>query len=147
MPITTATPSTSPGTSTAAWYTWAGREVLGRGSLSECLRAAKAEYDRGALGASASVHYPEQRYPGERMPTESREDFVRQCRETGYVENLLEGAREPWWTPLHEKVGDAMSWERHGLAPAVGFLVASKTVEEYEAKLKAHLDARRARVG
>lgn len=36
-------------------YTWSGRQVLARGGVEECLRAAIREYDRGALGASVSV--------------------------------------------------------------------------------------------
>lgn len=38
-----------------AEYQWAGRVVLARGALAQCLRAALAEYDRGALGSSVSV--------------------------------------------------------------------------------------------
>ncbi len=36
-----------------AQYYWAERIVLARGSFADCLRAALAEYARGALGASA----------------------------------------------------------------------------------------------
>src|SRR5688572_3750942 len=38
-----------------AEYTWAGRQVLGRGSFAVCLRAALDEYRRGALGASLHI--------------------------------------------------------------------------------------------
>lgn len=38
-----------------AEYQWAGRNVLARGAFVDCLRAALAEYDRGALGASVIV--------------------------------------------------------------------------------------------
>lgn len=38
-----------------AEYFWAGRVVLARGSFDVCLAAVLAEYNRGALGASASI--------------------------------------------------------------------------------------------
>lgn len=127
-----------------AEYTWAGRVVLCRGSLVECLRAAKQEYDRGALGASVVARFPDK--PGwasDKSPTESAEDFARLCAEAGYTrEDELPPAS--WHTPLHDLVNDAMQYERHGLAPAVGFLANSKTVEEYKAKLDAHFAERKA---
>lgn len=42
-----------------AEYYWAGRVVLARGRFADCLRAVLQEYDRGALGSSASI-YPRQ---------------------------------------------------------------------------------------
>lgn len=38
-----------------AEYFWAGRVVLARGDFRECLDAAVAEYNKGALGASVSI--------------------------------------------------------------------------------------------
>lgn len=42
-----------------AEYYWAGRCVIGRGDFASCLRAVIEEYNRGALGASASIIIPE----------------------------------------------------------------------------------------
>ena len=39
-----------------AEYTWAGRVVIARGSFDTCLAATLAEYNRGALGASAAIY-------------------------------------------------------------------------------------------
>lgn len=36
-------------------YWWAGRNVLARGSLATCMRAAIDFYDRGALGAAVTI--------------------------------------------------------------------------------------------
>lgn len=141
-----------------AEYTWSGRNVLARGTLKEALSAAKREYDRGALGASVRASYPvglnragdfltmDALRP--KAPSETEEDFAKLCEEAGYTLDTAEdfrqeAARAAWWTPLHDKVNDAMSYERHGLAPAVSFLVQSTTVEEYEAKLEAFFAERR----
>lgn len=131
-----------------AEYFWAGRNVLARGSLRDALRAAKQEYDRGALGASVSANYPTSLGSwGNNKPTESAAEFVALCEEFGFMTDEAQKAHHAaWWTPLHEKVTDAMSYERHGLAPAVGFLANSKTVEEYEAKLNAFFEERKARM-
>ena len=129
-----------------AWYTWSGRNVLRRGCLADCLRAAKDEYDRGAPGDSVGTHYPTRTHSG-RMPSESAEDFKRLCVEAGYVVGPSGGEVLSWRTPLHDKVGDALSWEKTGIVPAVTFLVTSKTVEEYDAKIREYLDSRAYRQG
>jgi len=127
-----------------AEYTWSGRNVLAQGDLGLCLRAAKQEYDRGALGASVTATYPDpqaQRLSDDRMPSETLADFDAACLAAGY-------SSEPdactWRTPLHDLVNDAMSYERNGIAPAVGYLANSATVEEYNAKIDAHVAERRA---
>jgi hypothetical protein len=45
-----------------------------------------------------------------------------------------------WWAEL----SGAFQWERHGMAPAVGFLANSDTIEAYKAKLDAHFAERKA---
>jgi hypothetical protein len=126
-----------------AEYTWAGRNVLCRGTLAECLRAAKREHDRGALGSSVKATYPkEPLVSSDHKPEETPADFARLCAEAGYTRED-ELPPETWRTPLHKLVNDAMQYERHGLAPAVGFLANSKTAEEYQAKLDSHFAARR----
>lgn len=128
-----------------AEYTWSGRNVLARGKLEDCLRAGKREYDRGALGASVKAHYPDPKRGDDHDPEESPEEFERLCVEAGYTSTETVPEKEhfaSWWTPLHEKVNDALFFERHGMFPAVGFLCNSKTVEEYEAKMDAHRNER-----
>ena len=124
-----------------AEYFWAGRVVLARGTLADCLQAAKSEYERGALGASVTASFaPRADSIGDRLPTESEEDFTRLCAELGFVD----ADDMSWRTPMHDLVGDAMGWERHGLAPAVGYLANSTSVEEYKAKLDAFFAERKA---
>jgi hypothetical protein len=129
-------------------YTWSGRNVLARGSLESCLRAAKAEYDRGALGACVRASYPNPAKGSDHNPNESTKAFARLCLSAGYVEGedstwADEQVKSTWWTPLHDEVSNAMALEKHGIAPAVGFLANSKTLEEYRAKLDAHYAERR----
>ena len=133
-----------------AEYMWSGRNVLARGSLVEALSAAKHEYDRGALGASVRTSYPtEKDHSSDKAPSETQEDFAKLCEEAGYTLDTSEGfyeekQRASWWTPLHDKVNDAMNYERHGLAPAVAFLIQASSVEDYEAKLNAFFVERKA---
>lgn len=125
-----------------AEYTWSGRNVLARGSLVNCLRAAKSEYDRGALGSDvvAKLH-----------PTapDSEGSFRAACRAEGLIEGDEDKKLADWWTDRHGLVSDAMEYERHGLAPAVGILVNAKNAADYKAKLDAYFAVQKAarRVG
>lgn len=125
-----------------AEYTWSGRQVLSRGSLVEALRAAKSEYDRGALGACVVASYHARGVIDRHEPSESLEDFEAACKAAGYAEGD-EPKTPAWRTPLHNEVSGAFEYERHGLAPAVGLLCNSKTLEEYKAKLDAFFNERK----
>jgi hypothetical protein len=108
-----------------AEYTWAGRVVIGRGSLEECLRAAKREYDRGAKGATVCVYV---RNDEERAIAEGF-GFVPYSKEIEKVHRATyEDAR-------FEKIHEAADMEKWGHVPgALGLLANSKTVEEFEMK-------------
>lgn len=121
-------------------YFWAGRIVLSRGSLDSALRAARAEFDRGARGSTVRVF----------VSTDADAEIVKAAGFEPWSEEieLAHGKTftDARWAKLHE----AFMWERHGMAPAVGFLANSKTVEEYTAKVEAFFAAhksRRAEVG
>lgn len=116
------------------YYTWAGIHTIGRGSLADCLRAAKAEYDRGALGASS------------RLEVKTEED-AQACLDAGFQpwsEDIEAAHRASWWTPLHDLISEAFQDEKLGFLPgAVGILANSKDVEEYRAWVAASLKLRR----
>lgn len=103
-------------------YMWAGLHTLGRGSLESCLLAAKREYDRGALGASAYI------------TVESEED-ARLCEAQGFVEWSPEIEAQHLASFMDEryaKINEAREYEKWGLWPgAVQALLDSATVEEW----------------
>lgn len=109
-------------------YTWAGSHTIGRGSLAECLEAAKREYDRGALGASAS------------LTVESDEDAAT-CIAAGFKEGKDDTSS--WFGPMHAEVWSAKRYTEQCGVSATSFLANSKTVEEYKEKLEAALAERR----
>jgi len=115
-------------------YTWAGRIVIARGSLESCLRAAKAEYDRGALGACVS------------LTVESDEDAAAAVA-AGFQpwSEVIEGDHnKSWRDDRFECLSEAFQYERHGLAPSIGFLANSKTAAEFRSKLDAFFAERKA---
>jgi hypothetical protein len=106
------------------YYFSAGIHTIGRGSLVDCLDAAEREYDRGALGASASVSVT------------SEADVATMRARARWVEG--EEGTFSWLTPLHKEINHAFWLERHGVCfGAVGLLANSKTVEEFKAKVDA----------
>lgn len=116
-----------------AEYTWAGRQVLARGGLESCLKAAKAEYDRGALGASVAV-------------TVDNEADAALCQAMGFLpwSKEIEAAHDATWrTELHGEVNMALRYEQQVGIPATGFLANSKTMAEYKAKIDAFSAERR----
>lgn len=117
-------------------YFWAGRVVLARGTLEQCLAAAKGEYSRGALGTTVTMTSP---------VTEEQEAACIAAGFQPYSEEIDRAHVATWRTPLHDEVNLAIDLQRHGLSPAVGFLCNSATVEEYRAKLDAYREERRNR--
>lgn len=118
-----------------AGYTWAGWNVIARGYLKYALEAALKEYERGALGSC--VHAT-----------------VRDAEEAEIAESLgyqpwskkIEAEyNQTWMTELHNKVGEAMQYEKAGLAPLVGILANAKDLADYEAQKEAALAERRAK--
>lgn len=115
-------------------YTWAGRIVLGRGTLANCLSAAKAEYDRGALGACVVV------------TVESEED-KQEAELFGfqpYSKEIQEAYNKTWQDDRFECLSEAFQYETHGLAPSVGLLANSKSAAEFKEKLAAYFAERKA---
>lgn len=101
-----------------AEYWWAGRVVLARGTFAECLRAAKAEYDRGALGARVAVYARNEAERDEAMTM-------------GFTP--ASDVKPEWITWKHELVGDALSWDRH-FGNGTSSLLAATSKEDYEAR-------------
>ena len=105
-------------------YTWAGTVTIGRGTLSDCLNAAKREYDRGALGASARVNV-------------SNPEDAEACRLYGFEpwSPEIEAAHDAAWkTPMHGEVHHALRDERMGFPGCVGLLANSTSLEDYQAQ-------------
>lgn len=117
-----------------AEYTWAGRNVLARGSLEQCLRAALAEYARGAKGCEVSCT----------VTTDEDAAIVEGAGLVPWSKEIEAAHYATWKDARFDKVTEAMSYEKHGLAPAVGFLANSRTAEEYEAKMEAFFAERKA---
>lgn len=118
-----------------AEYTWAGRQVLARGSFEDCLRAAQREYDRGAKGASVVVE----------TPTEAECAIAAGEGFAPYSKEIEEEHLATWKDARYAEVNEAFRYQRYFGVPAVGFLANSATVEEYKAKVDAALAERRAR--
>jgi len=116
-----------------AEYHWAGRVVLGRGSFENCLAAALREQARGALGGSVLVTCETEEQAAACLAA-GLEAWSKEVEEKCY-------ASFAWWG---DSLGDALSWERHGMCPALGFLANSKTREEYKEKVDAFFAERKA---
>lgn len=112
-----------------AGYFWGDRIVIARGNFDRCLAATVAEYGRGALGASASVH-----------PREGDEDALALCNST---EGLVAGVctRATWYTWRHECATASVRDYAHPQSLAMVFdwklMLAAETREAYEAALMA----------
>jgi hypothetical protein len=111
-----------------AEYTWAGRNVLARGSFEQCLDAALEEHARGA-SFSTVVTYPE---------TVAQAAYARQ-------KGLSLEAKESKADPMFALVGDAMHLQDQFGVPATTYLLQSKTPEEYKAKVDADFESQRER--
>jgi hypothetical protein len=124
-----------------AEYFWAGRVVLARGSFVDCLRAVMVEYERGALGASASI-----------APRADDTDAMSIARATlGIVEGSLwidqpdhtrEVSRDTWWTWRHQVGSESAKDMANPGAPKIIFnwdlCQMSTSREDYEKALLAH---------
>jgi hypothetical protein len=120
-----------------AEYTWAGRQVLARGSFRECLRAAKREYERGAKGSTVLVD-----------PRDWEQE--KEALEAGfqpYSEEIAKAHSKSYQDARFEEVTNAFWYEKHFGVPAVAYLANSATVEEYKAKVDACLAEQRAARG
>ena len=115
-----------------AEYTWAGRNVLARGSFEACLGAALREHDRGALG-SCVVARP------------STDEEAELCRAKGLIpEDEATAINAEWRDERFAEVSWALRYERNMGIPAVSLLVGSDSLADYKAKRDAALAERRA---
>jgi hypothetical protein len=120
-----------------AEYTWAGRVVLCRGSFEDCVRAAKAEHDRGAKGSVVRVR----NVPADQIALVESLGFV------AWSENAEKAHVATFRDARYDEINGAMAYERQLGCPAVGFLANSATLEEYNAKCDAFFAERRAARG
>lgn len=125
-----------------AEYMWAGRNVIGRGSLAEALTEGKRLHARGAKGATVTAVYPEPRASDRHVAPEARDWFSTVCRAAG----MLEGSegRPAWRTELHDLVSDAFNCEAHFGVPAIGFLTQARDAADYKERVERFLAERRA---
>lgn len=128
-----------------AEYTWAGRHVISRGAGRDgfvaCVQAGKREHARGALGSSFRVRLED----GLEGFTLAEQAAI--CVAEGLLpwsEEIQRAHDATYRDDRWEQIGDARSYERQGLAPALGFLANSATAADYKAKLDAHFAERRA---
>ena len=77
-----------------AEYQWGERVVIARGSFAQCLAATLAEYNRGALGSSASV-----------TPRDDDAESISLCESTSALISGPLPQKEPWWTWRHTVAG------------------------------------------
>lgn len=121
-----------------AEYFWAGRVVLARGDFATCLRATLDEYNRGALGSSATV-----------TPRADDAEALAMCRATAELApgdgwedgDRMRGLRRPWWTWQHDCAHAAARDYAHPNAMAMIFdwalMQASADRKSYEEALRA----------
>lgn len=113
-----------------AEYTWAGRNVLARGHFADCLRAALAEHNRGALGSSVSVELREGDVAAEAH-----------CRqEPALVPGPTPVGAPAWMTWRHRLAAESVRDYAHPGAPTMhfdwGLMQASETEEAYRSALR-----------
>lgn len=124
-----------------AEYFWAGRQVLARGKFADCLRAALAEYDRGALGSSVVVIVLDGLW---RASDEELDQALAACR----AEPRLVEGREPespdWYTWRHAVAAQCARDSAH---PQSGALIFDWDLMQAVESEAAYLDAVRAKHG
>ena len=111
-----------------AEYWWAGRIVLARGSFDQCLRAAKDEYDRGALGATVLVS----------ASTLEEVAFARSLGFETYSKEIADSWYVSWADDRYAEVEFAMRWEAQFGVPATKILLESSTVEEFHERIHSY---------
>lgn len=129
-----------------AHYTWAGLNWLARrATFLDACAAAKREYDRGALGASATatLRLDQEGERAAEVLAEARAALL----PAGWQElpagaDLQAALSGEWWTPLHAEAFHAVRMERERGIP-VCLLFQSSTVEEWRGKVDTFVRERR----
>ena len=122
-----------------AEYYWGGRVVIGRGTFSCCLAAAKDEYAKGAHGCQIVVYLSDE-------ASESIADQASRCVTLGFEPYTQDDHKPPYWTGTHEAVSNALSWENQGrfIGMVQHALTYTGTADDWETERNRWLDARRA---
>lgn len=120
-----------------AEYWWAGRNVIGRGSLARCLRAAQRELARGARGTCVVAYvHPE--------APESFEAQTAAMIAAGLSLDTSDSrAHSAWWTGTHAAVSDSIGWGRVYPQMRAFALDYTGTVEDWPAVRDAWLEEQR----
>lgn len=117
-----------------AEYFWAGRCVIARGSFEDVLRAAVSFHEGQGRG-------------GELFLNGANEEQAELAKSLGLVlctDEIQAAHRATYADARFTEINSAMDYEKHGMAPAVGWLANSATIEEYHAKIEAHFAERKA---
>jgi hypothetical protein len=117
-----------------AEYFWAGRCVISRGSFADVVRAAAAFHATQGRGGDVIV-------------TTRDESEAETARALGFqlcTDETRAAHRATYADARFAEINRAADYERHGLAPAVGMLANSATIEEYRTKLEAFFAERKA---
>jgi hypothetical protein len=107
-----------------AYYYWGEFVYLCRGSLADCIRAAKTYLDRGAKGASVTL-------------VVDNDADAQIALDAGMTEGK---DPEAWRTDLHAEAFEALKWERTFGVPT-SLYIESTTKAEWHAKREAYLKA------
>lgn len=109
-------------------YAWAGRNVVARGDFVRVLEAAVAEYARQGRGAQLTVN-----------PREDDEAAIQACENHPALQPYSEEAKAAWdatWrTWKHDRVGEAVMWERCR-SGAIRALLAAESEADWETYLQ-----------
>jgi hypothetical protein len=115
-----------------AEYFWAGRNVIARGSFASCLAAVLSEYQRGDLGACATI-----------APREDDTEAVAMCEAEGSLApgDVNFGHESPWYTWRHKAAAESVRDAANPRALVRIFdwtiMQAAETLDAYEAAIKA----------
>ncbi len=117
-----------------AEYFWGERVVLARGSFSTCFGAAVRYYDKGALGASVSIH-----------PREDDNDALRLIEDDPrIVDSDADKSREDWYSWRHQCAAQSVRDYCH---PGAFKLVFDWELMEAAASESEYLDALKVKYG
>jgi hypothetical protein len=123
-----------------AEYFWGGRVVIARGTFSSCLDAVLQEYNRGALGASATIAIRADDTESLAM-IKIRPEIVAGSLWVSNADGTRDLSRGQWWTWRHQVASESARDMANPCAIKILFnwdlCQASNSREEYERALKA----------
>ena len=107
-------------------YSWGGSQVIARGELADCLRAAASFYEHQGRGASVAVE----------VVTDADAEAAVQA---GFMPAPDEDAS--WRDWKFEKINQAIAMERHGFGSYTSHLIQATSREDYDARCNAGRDS------